>query len=179
MLYLEDSLAKMSQVWDQASAYWAINRGYGAKWQGLSAKLDLRTYLWRMDGFSLDADYQECLLNWPLSGMMLDGHAWEAKQLVRLRNDSAVGFWPTPTKQIMARRITAKKEHWKSHDGTTLLDAILLEERSKQEKSFRLDTGSLNPDFIDWLMGSPVGWSGLRPLATDKFHRWLQLCGIS
>ena len=35
-------------------------------------------------------------------------------------------------------------------------------------------TGKLNPDYLDWLMGNPIGWSALRPLATDGFPRWQQ-----
>lgn len=32
--------------------------------------------------------------------------------------------------------------------------------------------GSLNPTWVEWLMGWPLGWTDLRPLATDKFHEW-------
>jgi hypothetical protein len=28
--------------------------------------------------------------------------------------------------------------------------------------------GSLNPTWVEWLMGWPLGWTDLRPLATDK-----------
>jgi hypothetical protein len=30
--------------------------------------------------------------------------------------------------------------------------------------------GSLNPTWVEWLMGWPLGWTDLRPLATDKCH---------
>ena len=29
--------------------------------------------------------------------------------------------------------------------------------------------GSLNPTWVEWLMGWPLGWTDLKPLATDKF----------
>jgi hypothetical protein len=36
--------------------------------------------------------------------------------------------------------------------------------------------GSLNPPWVEWLMGWPIEWTDLRPLATDKFRtRWLSL----
>jgi hypothetical protein len=36
--------------------------------------------------------------------------------------------------------------------------------------------GSLNPTWVEWLMGWPLEWTALRPLATDKFRtRWLSL----
>jgi len=32
--------------------------------------------------------------------------------------------------------------------------------------------GSLSPTWVEWLMGWPLGWTDLKPLATDKFHEW-------
>lgn len=38
-------------------------------------------------------------------------------------------------------------------------------------------SGQLNPDWVEWLMGWPIGWTALGPLATDRFQRWLRLHG--
>jgi hypothetical protein len=32
--------------------------------------------------------------------------------------------------------------------------------------------GQLNPTWVEWLMGWPLGWTDLKPLATDKFRKW-------
>jgi len=32
----------------------------------------------------------------------------------------------------------------------------------------------LNPDFVDWLMGFPPGWTGCAPLETGRFLSWLR-----
>jgi hypothetical protein len=32
--------------------------------------------------------------------------------------------------------------------------------------------GALNPTWVEWLMGWPIGWTDLEPLATDKFQQW-------
>jgi hypothetical protein len=32
--------------------------------------------------------------------------------------------------------------------------------------------GQLNPTWVEWLMGWPIGWTDLEPLATDKFQQW-------
>ena len=37
--------------------------------------------------------------------------------------------------------------------------------------------GALNPVWIEWLMGFPLGWTDLQPLATDKFRQWLHSHG--
>jgi len=34
--------------------------------------------------------------------------------------------------------------------------------------------GSLNPTWVEWLMGWPLGWTDLKPLEMDKFLWWLQ-----
>lgn len=35
--------------------------------------------------------------------------------------------------------------------------------------------GQLNPTWVEWLMGWPLEWTALKPLATDKFREWRQL----
>lgn len=37
--------------------------------------------------------------------------------------------------------------------------------------------GSLNPDWVEWLHGWPIGWTASAPLETDKFQQWLRSHG--
>ena len=37
--------------------------------------------------------------------------------------------------------------------------------------------GPLNPEWCEWFMGWPIGWTGLQPLATDRFQSWLTAHG--
>ena len=30
--------------------------------------------------------------------------------------------------------------------------------------------GKIHPEFTEWMMGWPLGWTDLKPLETDKFH---------
>ena len=39
--------------------------------------------------------------------------------------------------------------------------------------------GPLNPMWVEWLMGWPLGWTDLELLETAKFQQWLQLHGVS
>ena len=32
----------------------------------------------------------------------------------------------------------------------------------------------LNSSFVEWMMGVPIGWTSLKPLAMDSFHAWWQ-----
>jgi hypothetical protein len=40
-----------------------------------------------------------------------------------------------------------------------------------------IGSGQLNPDWVEWLMGWPIGWSDLKPLGMDKFLLWLRSHG--
>ena len=37
--------------------------------------------------------------------------------------------------------------------------------------------GPLNPEWCEWFMGFPVGWTGLKPLETPRFREWLRKHG--
>ena len=38
--------------------------------------------------------------------------------------------------------------------------------------------GQLNPTWVEWLMGWPIGWTDLKPLETGKYQQWQQQHGI-
>jgi hypothetical protein len=40
-------------------------------------------------------------------------------------------------------------------------------------------TGRLNPMWVEWLMGWPIGWTALQPLEMDRFREWLKQHGDS
>ena len=44
-------------------------------------------------------------------------------------------------------------------------------------ENMSVKTGALNPPWVEWLMGWPIGWTDLKPLAMDKFRKWLRLHG--
>jgi DNA (cytosine-5)-methyltransferase 1 len=39
--------------------------------------------------------------------------------------------------------------------------------------------GTLNPTWVEWLMGWPLGWTDLKPSETDKYQQWLRQHGRS
>ena len=46
------------------------------------------------------------------------------------------------------------------------------------ELSMKVD-GALNPNWVEWLMGWPVGWTDLKPSGTVRFLRWWHAHGGS
>lgn len=39
--------------------------------------------------------------------------------------------------------------------------------------------GPLNPTWVEWLMGWPLGWTGLEPVETESCRLWLRAHGAS
>jgi hypothetical protein len=39
--------------------------------------------------------------------------------------------------------------------------------------------GALNPTWVEWLMGWPLGWTDLQPSATDKYRNAPPLRGAA
>ena len=48
---------------------------------------------------------------------------------------------------------------------------------AKQRGTFE-SGGALNPTWVEWLMGWPLGWTDCQPLGMDKFQQWCALHGI-
>jgi len=38
--------------------------------------------------------------------------------------------------------------------------------------------GTLNPTWVEWLMGWPLGWTDLKPLEMDKYRKWQEQHGV-
>lgn len=109
---------------------------------------------------------------------------------------TAVKLWPTPTASLGTKggRVTPRK----SREGGTLIEAVsartwatatardwrsgkasqATHDRNSRPLSEQVG-GLLNPDWVEWLMGWPIGWTELKPLAMDKFREWQQQHGPS
>jgi len=75
--------------------------------------------------------------------------------------------WGTPTAQI-AEKCGGR------HRGRADTLASQIAER---EGLNQMSTGQLNPEWEEWLMGWPIGATGLQPLEKDRFQRWWRLHG--
>ena len=76
--------------------------------------------------------------------------------------------WPTAT-------ATASKG-WSPNHNRAMTDDRL--DYSVERESFRPGQQTppmrLNPEWVEWLMGWPIGHTALEPLATDRYHEWLR-----
>lgn len=87
----------------------------------------------------------------------------------------AVKMWPTPAasemrtmdkEQLIERREKAKAKAKNGNGfGLNLGNAMTMEGEVG---------GQLNPDWVEWLMGWPIGWTSMEPLNPDRFRAWLR-----
>jgi len=97
----------------------------------------------------------------------------EAEIMAEVKNEAAMYWeaqtWPTPTAGDAKGLGNRNLERSKAHAGTSLTDAV----RGGQAPRRQGVGGKLNPTWVEWLMGWPLGWTDCEPLEMDKFHRWL------
>jgi hypothetical protein len=82
-----------------------------------------------------------------------------------------------------------------AHTGESLIDQVAARWATPQQRDFRTGQttrwdnpqrsrnlndqigGQLNPTWVEWLMGWPLGWTALKPLGMDKYRQWQQQHG--
>ncbi len=86
---------------------------------------------------------------------------WDNPERSRNLNDQIAKF-PTPNASDHIQRKTSKS--WKEKGRTNFV-------LSNPEVT-GVHGGQLNPTWVEWLMGWPLEWTDLKPLATDKCQQW-------
>ena len=155
----------------------------GNTWQGLLAKYDPNTHLWKIPQCSLLEDSEQSLKTWPRWGTMQNGVCWDMTHLEVSNAGTESGLLPTPTKNLFS--------HWSSAKAKVLTNGIRKSGVKvgsilwwdMTEQHIRL--GGLEEKTIpDPLCGEvvmewPMGWTELQPLEMDKFQEWQQQHGQS
>ena len=183
--------AKTSALPARAPASTESDPACGRTWHGSLAKFDRDTSSWKTVQRSLLGDSDECLVTWPRSGMTADGLCWELPMSGRRIKEIGSGLWPTPT---VCGNYNKAGRSAKSGDG--LATAVKMwatpvrrdyrhPGRSRLERTGGTQGeclpqqvgGALNPTWVEWLMGWPLGWTDLSASGTDKFRQWQQQHG--
>lgn len=147
-----------------APASTEIEAGCGGRWQESLAKFDHLTSSWKIAQLSLLEGLDVFWESWPKWGIMQNGECWELAALVEHNEESECGYWPPPlASDFRNRGSRCGKGQWN-------LSHIL-------HKHGRLDL-QLSPQFREWLMSWPIGWTGLQPLETDKWQQWCRSFGL-
>jgi len=146
----------------------------GPKWHALSVRFDRVMFSWKTAHclFQEDLPWSSVIL--PTWGMMRAGECWERNTLGLPTNDTDSGLWPTPTVTGNYNRKGASKN---SGDGLATAVKNRPTPTCHDRKGKMVVGGTLNPLWVEWLMGWPVGWTDCAALETDKFQQWLHLHG--
>jgi hypothetical protein len=176
----------------------------GSTWPGSLAKFDPDTHSWRTHQCLLFEDSTECLETFPRWGLMRDGELWEQSTPALRTEETESGLWPTPRAQEPGRTTEGygrglaeliegkeqkqkvwptpvrsdcqqrrKTENWNGNDLVSQVTELEELNGNKQPKA----GGQLNPNWVEWLMGWPLGWTDCAASATDKFQQWLHSHG--
>jgi hypothetical protein len=188
-LYREDFHAKTSQRQGKELELMESDQECGEKWRGSFVKYDLDTSLWKTHQCSLLGDLEPFLETWPQWGLMRDGECWEQRTLEQSIRGTEFGLLPTPNARDWKDSQTAGNRkspgqaglgvvaHWPTPrtkgmcGGTGSWD--LLNKNTTVEEARLMGAGNggqLNPTWVEWLMGWPLGWTDLKPLEMGKSH---------
>lgn len=165
----------------------------GATWRELWAKYDPDSCSWRTLQPSLLGDSDESSPTWPRSGMTAGGLCWALPMSERRTSEIDYGYllptpctvdsgsyfnksnspgaalrptlgamakfnlWPTAT--TPAGHAVGRLDEWGGARSREVMRTLVTPEELG---------GPLNPTWVEWFMGWPLGWTDLRPLAMDK-----------
>jgi len=197
-----DSLAPTSASQAEALDSMENTHQCGITWQGWLAKFDLDTYLWKTAQCSFIEESGESLEIFPQSGMTRSGLLWELPMLEHRTNAIERGLWRTPDtggggtsgllkegknhrangQPIQIRLVDQVNNPrlWPTPVARMHKDGGNPSEYQRNEVPLAAQVGGpLNPDWVEWLMGWPIGWTDLKPLVMDKSHCVQQQLGES
>ena len=147
-------LSMAAQMWQTPVADDAVNREAGKMNSRGEPKLSAQVKLWptptRND--AVGAGYQRANGN---HFFTLPGAVGATKHLPPEMEEKRKMIWPTPT--------TADAQGGPGRS-----------DKRKRGDNLRTQAGgSLNPTWVEWLMGWPLGWTDCAHSGTDKFQQWL------
>ena len=151
-LFAEDSPARTFPPPDESAELPPRAAACGPSLPVSLASYDPATCSWRTSQDSFVADLIVYSATWPRSGMMRSGTAYPLPPLVPYISGTESLFWPTPTANNRSGGAALTK--WGGSTARSKLRRIVTPEELN---------GPLNPEFCEWLMGFPIGWSALMP----------------
>jgi len=166
MSYLEAFHARTSQSQGGGLELMETEVECGEKWHGSFTKYSPDLRLWKTHQCSLLEDSEQFLETWPTWGLMRDGECWEQQTLEQTTRGTEYGLlqkWPTPDASCGQR---GTQPHWtpKRKSGHSAQYTINQAVRDMDQSS----GGKLNPVWLEWVMGWPMGWTDVKPLVMDK-----------
>lgn len=199
--YLAASRAKTSAPPAREPELTGSAADYGRTWRASFAKFSHDACGWKTAQCSLLGDSDEFSETWPRWGSMLNGASYLRAIPALPICVSESGYWPTPNARdwkgppgaaCMERggrqsSLPAAIRRWPTPCASASKGSspnALTRKSGASRANDRIDHavmasdgGQLNPEWVEWLMGWPIGWTELKPLEMDKFREWQQQHG--
>jgi hypothetical protein len=136
------------------------------------AFFDPDTCLWKTSQLCLFGDSMPFSGRWPRTGTMQNGRAFRLPPLVPRISGRESFWWPTPrvndgrkgancNPMAMRSGLPAAVRRWPTPSASDHKDSYSPGQRRGQLSEAVQDSGKLDPEFVEWLMGFPIGWSDL------------------
>jgi len=193
--FLAVSRVRISAQRAEALESKANGQVFGSTCSASFARYAQKECSWKTAQLSLLGDSELFLETWPRWGSMRNGESFLRPIPALPICESASGLWPTVTVHGNYNRPGISKS-----SGMGLASAVKLIPTptamnftggaamckwggagawAKMKTMFTSEeiNGQLNPQWVEWLMGWPIGWACLKPLAMDKFREWQQQHG--
>ena len=188
-------LARTSQSPEEVKASTAKKAASGASSLESFARFDHHSSSWKTPQRSLLGDSESFSATWPRWGSMRSGVCWERTMSELLTSGTGFGFWvPTPSassygtnqgggggrvgKVRPSLQTMASRNLWPTPTAHNAKEGGYKAEHARNTPTLAAQAGGqLNPMWVEWLMGWPLAFTDLRPLATDRFRQWLNSHG--
>jgi hypothetical protein len=184
-LYLAGFHTKTSQQQEKVQELTDSDQECGATWQESSEKWTQLSLLSKTHQCSEQEDLALSSMTLTRWGSMQSGAVFPLQPLELVTNETGCGLWASPNardwKDSGASQGKRKSPnlgtqvHWptprtKGMCGGTGSWDLLNKNTTVQEARLMGagNGGKLNPTWVEWLMGWPLGWTDLKPLETDK-----------
>ena len=191
MWFLADSRVRTYQLPGMALESMEPDLVSGVKWRESSARYDLKRHTWKTHLCLWDEDLPWSSVTLPKWGMTRSGALFQHPTAERPISVIGVGLWPTITVHGNHNQPgSSKNAGWGLSSAAKLWPTPLARDgksgvfsqagkakRDSQARGKPLNEtvgGQLNPEWVEWLMGWPIGWTELKPLAMDRFREWQQ-----
>jgi hypothetical protein len=142
----------------------ASDPDYGLRWPASSARFDRDSSSWKIHPCLFPEDSMSCSVTLPRWGTMRDGALSELPTPALRISETGCGYVPTPRKQMARKILDRETYHSNIEEWVGIHYPHLIGQR-------------ISPMWACWVMGWPITWTSLAPLATDRFRQWLRSHG--
>lgn len=151
--------------------------GSGQSTSGWFARYDPATCSWRTSQRCLTVEWEEFSATWPRAGMTRNGKSFPLRPLVHRTSANGLGYLPTPDGSFASLRGGLTREH----DLTVCLARETTGRRTTGKyigsslrwhptliQEWLRTGGDVNPEWIEQLMGFPIGWTDVTASETPS-----------